>query len=240
MDGLAGDRVYKGIGDCIAKTYKNEGFHGFFRGMPTTLIRSFPVNAVTFSVVTWMLRCFEPSPESSSVTYQDASTLQRPDSLVSTTSFTHADHHMLSRMHQNEWLADFQWKPLVPVLALGGVGGPASVAVPIRNYTVHCRCNDWLNGAVSSLVHLSQVHNIGPVVGGWPTDPAASSAVEKQAGLLLGCRCEETDEKDNNNTRPPAQHVVSPSTTDSSYASAAAAAVAVCSAVCCPAVEELA
>lgn len=238
MDGLAGDRVYKGIGDCIAKTYRSEGFNGFFRGMPTTLIRSFPVNAVTFSVVTWMLRCFDPSPESSSVTYQDASTLQRPESLVA-----HADHHhMLSRMRdQNEWLADFQWKPLVPVqLVLGG--GPASVG--IRNYTIHCRCNDWLNGAVSSLVHLSQVHNIGAV--GWPTDPAAAaaanSAVEKQAGLLLGCRCEETDEKDN--TRPPAvQHVVSPQPTtaaDSSYASAAAAAVAVCSAVCCPAVEELA
>lgn len=237
MDGLAGDRVYKGIGDCIAKTYRSEGVHGFFRGMPTTLIRSFPVNAVTFSVVTWMLRCFDPLPESSSVTYQDASTLQRPESLVA-----HADHHhMLSRMRdQNEWLADFQWKPLAPVqLVLGG--GPASVG--IRNYTIHCRCNDWLNGAVSSLVHLSQVHNIGAV--GWPTDPAAAaanSAVEKQAGLLLGCRCEETDEKDN--TRPPAvQHVVSPQPTtaaDSSYASAAAAAVAVCSAVCCPAVEELA
>lgn len=236
MDGLAGERVYKGIGDCIMKTFKNEGFHGFFRGMPTTLIRSFPVNAVTFSVVTWMLRCFEPSSENSSVTYQDASTLQRQESLVNTTSFTH-DHHMLSRMHQNEWLADFQWKPLVPVLVLGGVG-PASVT--IRNYTIHCRCNDWVNGAMSSLVHLSQVHNISAATSSWPqtvqTDAvSANSTVEKQAGLLLDCRCKEADEKDN--TRLPIH--VSP-TADSSYATAAAAAVAVCSAVCCPVVEELA
>jgi hypothetical protein len=234
VDGLAGDRVYKGIGDCIKKTYKNEGFHGFFRGMPTTLIRSFPVNAVTFSVVTWMLRCFEPSSESSSVTYQDASSLQRQESLVNTTSFTH-DHHMLNRMHQNDWLADFQWKPLVPVLVLGGIG-PASVTIPIRNYTIYCRCNDWLNGAMNSLVHLSQVHNIGAA---WPptvTDAAsANSTVEKQAGLLFDCRCKDADEKDN--TRLPMH--VSPAT-DSSYATAAAAAVAVCSAVCCPAVEELA
>lgn len=210
------------------KTYQNEGFNGFFRGMPTTLIRSFPVNAVTFSVVTWMLRWCEPSPESSSVTYQDASSLQVPESLVNTTPFTHDHHHVTSRPHHNEWLAE--WKPLLPMFTLGQVGS----AFPTRNYAVPCHCNDLLGGAVSSLVHLSQVHNIGAVANCRPPSTAdpVSSTVDKQAGLLVNCRCGEAEEE---KKRQPI-HV----TGDSSYATAAAAAVAVCSAVCCPTVDELA
>ncbi|KAI9565283.1 hypothetical protein GHT06_009068 [Daphnia sinensis] len=227
VDGLAGQRIYKGVGDCIMKTYQNEGFHGFFRGMPTTLIRSFPVNAVTFSVVTWMLRWCEPSAESSSVTYQDASSLQVPESLVNTASFAHDYHHVTNRMPQNEWLAE--WKPLMPMLTLGQV----SLAFPSRNYAVHCGCNDWLGGAVSSLVHLSQVHNIGAAANSRPSSTnAASVTVDKRAGPSDNCRCREAEEE---KKRQPI-HI----TGDSTYASAAAAAVAVCSAVCCPTVDELA
>lgn len=189
---------------------------GFFRGMPTTLIRSFPVNAVTFSVVTWILR-FEPLPESSSVTYQDASSLQ--ESLVNTASFAH-DHQVVGRSHQNEWLPE--WKPFIPALMLGGIGPIGSV--PIRNYTttVNCRCTDWISSAMSSLVHLGQVHSIGGGINNNRPSPVTDTT-GSTAGLLFSCHCQEAEE---GSVRPAVQ--VSPG--DSSFSTATAAAAAVCSA----------
>lgn len=37
--------------DCIRKTQSREGIRGFYRGISTTLVRAFPVNAVTFGAV---------------------------------------------------------------------------------------------------------------------------------------------------------------------------------------------
>ena len=211
VDGLAGHRVYKGIGDCIAQTYRHEGFKGFFRGMPTTLIRSFPVNAVTFSVVTWMLRCLDPSPESSSVTYDAASSASLQ--VQNTASFAH-DHQVVGRFHHNEWLAE--WKPFQPALVVLGGMGPMGTVPIARNYTIHCRCTDWISSAMSSLAHLSQVHGISSR----PTPAPADSINGSTAGLLFSCRCQEAAEESGD--RPSSV----PSTGESSgYASAAAAAV---------------
>jgi solute carrier family 25 carnitine/acylcarnitine transporter 20/29 len=44
------DRPYASIKDCVVKSYKAEGASVFFRGLWPTLIRAFPVNAVTFYV----------------------------------------------------------------------------------------------------------------------------------------------------------------------------------------------
>jgi solute carrier family 25 carnitine/acylcarnitine transporter 20/29 len=41
---------YKGILDCAVKSYRAEGHRVFFAGLGTTVIRSFPVNAVIFLV----------------------------------------------------------------------------------------------------------------------------------------------------------------------------------------------
>ena len=84
MDGLSGRTLYTGAGDCVRQTYRNEGVRGFFRGMPSTLIRSFPVNAATFTVVTLILRwASESSPtasssSSSSEQQQQQQPLQQP------------------------------------------------------------------------------------------------------------------------------------------------------------------
>ena len=37
--------------DCIRKTQSREGIRGFYRGISTTLVRAFPVNAATFGAV---------------------------------------------------------------------------------------------------------------------------------------------------------------------------------------------
>ncbi|CAO3650634.1 unnamed protein product [Mucor hiemalis] len=42
------DRPYASIKDCVVRSYKAEGISVFFRGLWPTLLRGFPVNAVTF------------------------------------------------------------------------------------------------------------------------------------------------------------------------------------------------
>lgn len=46
---------YKGIVDCTIKSYQAEGISVFFRGIIPTLIRAWPVNAVTFYVYEIMI-----------------------------------------------------------------------------------------------------------------------------------------------------------------------------------------
>ena len=72
VDGLAGRTMYRGVSDCIRQTYSSGGIGAFFPGLSTTLIRTFPVNAITFSVVTWILRYAsdDASAADTSVTYQ--------------------------------------------------------------------------------------------------------------------------------------------------------------------------
>ncbi|KAI8891255.1 mitochondrial carrier [Backusella circina FSU 941] len=42
------NRPYVSIKDCVVRSYKTEGLGVFFRGLGPTLLRGFPVNAVTF------------------------------------------------------------------------------------------------------------------------------------------------------------------------------------------------
>ncbi|XP_023224537.1 mitochondrial basic amino acids transporter-like [Centruroides sculpturatus] len=55
-DGMNGERKYKGIIDCSLKSYRDEGLKVFTRGLGSTIIRAFPTNAATFTVVTWIFR----------------------------------------------------------------------------------------------------------------------------------------------------------------------------------------
>lgn len=55
-DGVGPKPNYKGILDCVKQTYAAEGLAGFMRGMTATILRAFPVNATTLTVVTITLR----------------------------------------------------------------------------------------------------------------------------------------------------------------------------------------
>ena len=45
--------------DCVIDSYKREGMKVFWRGLPVTCMRAFPVNAVTFAVYSLSLRSME-------------------------------------------------------------------------------------------------------------------------------------------------------------------------------------
>ncbi len=57
VDGMFGERKYSSAWDCVVKSYKEpEGFRIFFKGLNSTLIRGFAVNAATFPTVSLILR----------------------------------------------------------------------------------------------------------------------------------------------------------------------------------------
>ncbi|XP_066550302.1 mitochondrial basic amino acids transporter isoform X2 [Amia ocellicauda] len=54
-DGVGGVNQYSGILDCVRQSWKKEGWRVFTRGLTSTLLRAFPVNAATFATVTLFL-----------------------------------------------------------------------------------------------------------------------------------------------------------------------------------------
>lgn len=54
-DGVGGVNRYNGIADCVRQSWQKEGWRAFTRGLTSTLLRAFPVNATTFATVTLFL-----------------------------------------------------------------------------------------------------------------------------------------------------------------------------------------
>ncbi|XP_077415299.1 mitochondrial basic amino acids transporter [Vanacampus margaritifer] len=54
-DGVGGVQRYGGIADCVRQSVRKEGWRVFTRGLTSTLLRAFPVNATTFATVTLFL-----------------------------------------------------------------------------------------------------------------------------------------------------------------------------------------
>uniref|UniRef100_A0A3Q3JH62 Uncharacterized protein n=1 Tax=Monopterus albus TaxID=43700 RepID=A0A3Q3JH62_MONAL len=54
-DGVGGVSQYNGIMDCVRQSLQKEGWRAFTRGLTSTLLRAFPVNATTFATVTLFL-----------------------------------------------------------------------------------------------------------------------------------------------------------------------------------------
>ncbi|XP_073097965.1 mitochondrial basic amino acids transporter isoform X2 [Manis javanica] len=77
-DGLRGAPRYQGILDCVSQSYRAEGWRVFTRGLASTLLRAFPVNAATFATVTVVLtyaRGEEARPEGEAVALAQPSSL---------------------------------------------------------------------------------------------------------------------------------------------------------------------
>ncbi|KAI8330057.1 mitochondrial carrier domain-containing protein [Chlamydoabsidia padenii] len=49
------DQPYISIKDCVVRSYRSEGVGVFFRGLGPTVLRGFPVNAVTFLMYEWVM-----------------------------------------------------------------------------------------------------------------------------------------------------------------------------------------
>ncbi|XP_050313771.1 mitochondrial basic amino acids transporter-like [Anthonomus grandis grandis] len=58
IDGITSTK-YLSSYDCLVKSVRAEGVSCLFQGITPTLIRAFPVNAVTFTVVTWSMKLLE-------------------------------------------------------------------------------------------------------------------------------------------------------------------------------------
>ncbi|CDQ87463.1 unnamed protein product [Oncorhynchus mykiss] len=54
-DGVGGVYQYTSIADCVRQSVRREGLRVFTRGLTSTLLRAFPVNAATFATVTLVL-----------------------------------------------------------------------------------------------------------------------------------------------------------------------------------------
>lgn len=56
VDGFQQQNQYTNYWDCLKKSYQSEGWRLFTRGLGSTLIRAFPMNAVCFLVVTLIMK----------------------------------------------------------------------------------------------------------------------------------------------------------------------------------------
>ena len=59
VDGIDGKPKYNGAMDCIRKSYQTEGAAFLTRGLNSTLMRAFPMNAVCFLVVSYVMKYFQ-------------------------------------------------------------------------------------------------------------------------------------------------------------------------------------
>lgn len=64
-DGLGGVNKYTSIMDCVRQSLQKEGWRVFTRGLTSTLLRAFPVNATTFATVTLFLMYMRQGEECS-------------------------------------------------------------------------------------------------------------------------------------------------------------------------------
>lgn len=53
---------YSGALDCLKKSVRAEGYSCLYRGLNSTILRAFPTNAATFTVVTWTFRLLGEQP----------------------------------------------------------------------------------------------------------------------------------------------------------------------------------
>lgn len=83
VDGIDGKPKYKGALDCTMKSYQAEGMKFFTRGLTSTLLRAFPMNAVCFFVVSYVMRTFS-NPKEINVTLSQAEPLALVDSYPQT------------------------------------------------------------------------------------------------------------------------------------------------------------
>ncbi|XP_043787419.1 mitochondrial basic amino acids transporter-like isoform X3 [Apis laboriosa] len=49
---------YAGIYDCFRQSVRKEGYSVLYKGISSTVLRAFPMNAVTFTVVNWTFKLF--------------------------------------------------------------------------------------------------------------------------------------------------------------------------------------
>lgn len=97
IDGMTGERpAYNGMIDCFRKSYHAEGLPFFTRGLSSTLLRAFPMNAVCFMVVNSTLKYYNENIVKSNA----KSTTTKTAHLVNTIRKTNENHCHKRRIFQ--------------------------------------------------------------------------------------------------------------------------------------------
>lgn len=100
-DGMSGKPLYNGIVDCLRKSHAEEGLAFLSRGLASTLLRAFPMNAVCFLVVSYVMKMFdEPSLSVELNPAEPLLMVQQPAGAVKVTlnkrHHEQHDHHILN------------------------------------------------------------------------------------------------------------------------------------------------
>lgn len=91
-DGMTGDcRKYTGMIDCFQKSYASEGTAFLTRGLSSTLLRAFPMNAVCFLVVSMTIKHWNKHNEEK--TLQKTTTTINHNNSMSKSSIGHDQNH---------------------------------------------------------------------------------------------------------------------------------------------------
>lgn len=93
-DGIGSVRQYNGVVDCINKSYKSEGVNFLTRGLASTLLRAFPMNAVCFLVVANVLKLCEKTNINVNVS-PNIENLQLVDTYTS-------NHHFMMKLQKEK------------------------------------------------------------------------------------------------------------------------------------------
>lgn len=80
-DGISGKPQYSGLVDCVKKSYAAEGLSFLSRGLASTLLRAFPMNAVCFLVVSYTMKFFD-DPKLSVVELGATTSIEPPSLLI--------------------------------------------------------------------------------------------------------------------------------------------------------------
>lgn len=111
---------YSGALDCLRKSVRAEGYSCLYRGLNSTILRAFPTNAATFTVVTWTFRLLGEQPnemkkkeEIDSISMQSKNHTTRYESLVDKWNAFFDD---ISR--SNGFATSYSVTPMLPICGL--------------------------------------------------------------------------------------------------------------------------
>lgn len=97
-DGMSGKPQYHGIVDCLRKSHAEEGLSFLSRGLASTLLRAFPMNAVCFLVVSYVMKyCDDPGVNLELNAAEPLLLVQQPAGAVKVT--LNKRHHELHDSH---------------------------------------------------------------------------------------------------------------------------------------------
>lgn len=69
---------YAGIYDCLRQSVRKEGYAFLYKGISSTVLRAFPMNAVTFTVVNWTFKLLGEDEKKKSKTTESIGEISEP------------------------------------------------------------------------------------------------------------------------------------------------------------------